>query len=154
MYKKPCDWYRGNIYTHYVHNISITRSSFVMLFPSNKIKWYILYICKTQIDVQPLSLIDVQSSNPCPISTSETSLPQIYVLFFFFFFFLIQILQSASNSQIFALFTNAQIGVHFSKCPFLTFSNRCPMTSLTYALTLTNKSAIDLWIWKGCRFWV
>jgi len=27
-----------------------------------------LYICKTQINVQPL--IDVQSSNPCPISTS------------------------------------------------------------------------------------
>ena len=37
------------------------------------------YICKTQIDVQ--SLIDVQSSNPCPISTSQKSVPQIYVLF-------------------------------------------------------------------------
>jgi len=36
-------------------------------------------ICKTQIDVQ--TLIDVQSSNPCPISTSQTSVPQIYVLF-------------------------------------------------------------------------
>jgi hypothetical protein len=31
------------------------------------------YICKTQIDVQ--SLIDVQSSNPCPISMSQTSVP-------------------------------------------------------------------------------
>jgi hypothetical protein len=37
---------------------------------------------------------------------------------------------------------------------FLTFSNRCPMTSLKYALTLniTNKSATDLRIRKGCRF--
>jgi len=35
-----------------------------------------LYICKTQIDIQ--------SSNPCPISTSQTSVPQIYVLFFKF----------------------------------------------------------------------
>jgi hypothetical protein len=32
------------------------------------------------------------------------------------------------------------------------FSNRRPMTSLTYALTLTNKSTIDLRIWKGHRF--
>ena len=36
--------------------------------------------------------------------------------------------------------------------PLLTFSNQCPMTSLTYALTLTNKSAIDLRIWKGHQF--
>jgi hypothetical protein len=49
---------------------------------------FVEYICWTQIDVQPL--IDVQSSNPCPISTSHTSVPQIYVLF--------QILKSASNS--------------------------------------------------------
>ena len=36
---------------------------------------------------------------------------------------------------------------------FLTFSNRCPMTSLKYALTLniTNKSATDPRIRKGCR---
>jgi hypothetical protein len=65
---------------------------------------YIQYICKTQIDIQPL--IDIQFSNP-DICTSDI-------------------------------------------CPF--FSNRGPMTSLTYALTLTNKSAIDLRIWKGCRF--
>ena len=32
---------------------------------------YTLYI-KAQIDIQPL--IDVQSSNPCPISTSQTSM--------------------------------------------------------------------------------
>ena len=51
-------------------------------------------ICKTHIDVQPL--IDVQSSNPCPISTSQTSVPQIYVLF-----------------------SNSQIGIQFSNlCPF------------------------------------
>ena len=39
---------------------------------------------------------------------------------------------------------------------FLTFSNQRQMTSLTYALTLilnvTNKAAIDLEIWKRCRF--
>ena len=40
------------------------------------------YICKTQIDDQ--SLIDVQSTNPCPISTSQTSVPQIYFPFFKF----------------------------------------------------------------------
>jgi hypothetical protein len=38
-----------------------------------------IYICKTQINIQ--SLIDVQSSNPCPIPTSQTSVPQIYVPF-------------------------------------------------------------------------
>jgi hypothetical protein len=38
--------------------------------------------------------------------------------------------------------------------PFLNFSNQRPMTSLTYALTLTltNRLAIDLRIWKGRRF--
>jgi hypothetical protein len=56
---------------------------------------YGIYICKTQIGVQ--SLIDVQSSNPCPIYMSQTSVPHIYVL----------------------------------------FSNRRPITSLTYALTDT-----------------
>jgi len=50
-------------------------------------------------------------------------------------------------------FSNSQICIQFSNLwPFLTFSNRRPMTSLTYALTLTNKSAIDLRIWKGRRF--
>ena len=46
-------------------------------FPVQK---YVIHIYVTQIDVQ--SLIDVQSSNPCPISMSQTSVPQIYVLFF------------------------------------------------------------------------
>ena len=103
------------------------------------------YICKTQIDVQPL--IDVQSSNLGPISTSQTSVSSTYVLF--------QILKSTSNSQIYVLFTNSQIGIQFLYLwQFLTFSNRRPMTSLTYALTLTlsNKLAIDLKIWKGRRF--
>ena len=57
------------------------------------------YICKTQIDVQPLK--NVQSSNPCPISMSQTSVPQIYVIF-----------------------SNSQIGVQFSNLwSFLTSSN-------------------------------
>ena len=52
-------------------------------------------------------------------------------------------------------FSNSQIGVQLSNLwPFLTFANWRPMTSLTYALTLTltNKSAIDLRIWKGRQF--
>jgi hypothetical protein len=104
-------------------------------------------ICKTQIDVRPL--IDIQSSNPCPISTSQTYEPQIYVSF--------------SNSQIgvqfsnLCPFSNSQIGVQFSNLwSFLTFSNRRLMASLTYAititLTLTNKSAINLRIWNVRRF--
>ena len=71
-----------------------------------------IYICRTQIEVKPL--IDVQSSILSQIFTSQTSVPQIYVLF--------HILKLA-NSQIYVL-----------------------------TLTLTNKSAIDLKIWKGCRF--
>ena len=79
-------------------------------------------------------LIDVESSNSCPMSTSQTSLLQIY-----------------------DLFSNSQIGVQFSIIwPFLTFSNRRSMASLTcpltITLTLTNKSAIDLRIWKGRQF--
>ena len=79
--------------------------------------------CKTQIDVQ--------SSNPCPISTSQTSQPQIYVFFF--------------NSQIGIQFSNicpfpsSLIGVKFSDLwPFLTLVNRRPMTSLMYSIILTN----------------
>jgi hypothetical protein len=50
-------------------------------------------------------------------------------------------------------FSNSQIGIQFSNLWwFLTLSNRRPMMLLTYALTLTNKSAIDLRIWKGHRF--
>ena len=62
---------------------------------------------------------------------TQTSVPQIYVLF--------------SYSQIGIQFSNlgplsnSQIGIQFSNLwPFLTFSTRRPMTSLTYALTLTN----------------
>ena len=48
-------------------------------------------------------------------------------------------------------FSNSQIGIQFSNLwRVLTLSNRRPMMSLTYALT--NKSAIDLRIWKGHRF--
>ena len=71
-----------------------------------------IYICWTQIEIKPL--IDVQSSILSQIFTSQTSVPQIYVLF--------HILKLA-NSQIYVL-----------------------------TLTLTNKSAIDLKIWRGCRF--
>ena len=55
-----------------------------------------MYICKTQINVQPL--VDITSSNLRPITTSQTSVPQIYVLF--------QILKSMS---------------------FFKFLNRCPI---------------------------
>jgi len=104
---------------------------------------YTQYICKIQIHVQPL--IDVQSSNPRPISTSQTSVPQIYVLF--------TNSQSVSNSQIYVLFQILKSGVQFSNLwPFLNFSNRRPMKSMTYALILTNKWAIDLKIRKGHRF--
>ena len=52
------------------------------------------YICKTQIDIQ--LLIKIQSSNPCPISISQTSVPHIFVLF-----------------------SNSQMGIQFSNlCPF------------------------------------
>ena len=71
-------------------------------------------ICKTQIDVQ--ALIDIQSSNPCLISTSQATVPQIYAL--------------SSNSQIgvqfsnLCPFSNSKIGIQFSNLwPFLTFSN-------------------------------
>jgi hypothetical protein len=53
------------------------------------------YIYKNQIDIQ--SLIDIQSSNPCPISTSQTSVAQIDVLF--------------SNSQIYGRVLLFQIDV-------------------------------------------
>ena len=50
-------------------------------------------------------------------------------------------------------FSNFLIGVQFSNLwLFLTVSNRYPITSLRYALTLTSKSAIDLRIWKGRIF--
>jgi len=108
------------------------------LFQSNKNTngWKFLIYVRLKIDVQPL--IDVQSSNQCSISTSQTSVPQIYVLF--------------SNSQIGVQFSNLSFLKFSNLWPFLTFSNQRPMTSLSYALNLTNKSAIDLKIWKGHRF--
>ena len=58
-----------------------------------------------------------------------------------------QMLKSASNSQIYGFFSNSQI----YKCVllFFNFSNRRPMTSLAYALTLTNKLATYLRILEG-----
>ena len=98
-------------------------------------------ICKTKIDV--LSLIDIQSSNICPISKSQTFVPQINVLLFS------QILKSASNSQIYFLFkilkstSNSQIYFLFKilKSTSNNDTDVCP--------NLPNKSAIDLRIWKG-----
>ncbi len=80
-------------------------------------------ICKTQIDVQ--FLIDVKSSNPCPISTSQTS-------------------------QVYVLFSNSQVSVQFSNLwPFRTFSNQRPMAMMTsLKCALTNKLAINLRILK------
>ena len=69
-------------------------------------------------------------------STFNTSVPQMYVLF--------------SNFQIGVQFSNLCLFFKFSNIwSFLTFSNRRPMM---YALTIINKSAIDLSIWKGRRF--
>jgi len=84
---------------------------------------YTQYKCKTQIDVQPL--IDVQSSNPCLISTSQTSVPQIYVLF-----------------------SNSQIGVQFSNlCPFSNLQISIPILksmAISHFLKLTSNDVTDL----------
>ena len=83
-----------------------------------------VYICKIRVDVQPL--IDIQSSNSCPISTSRTSVSQIYILF--------QILKSASNSQIYVLFqilklaSNSQIYGSFSLCQIDVQGRHWPMS--------------------------
>ena len=132
------------------------------MFFFNSLKF--IYVCKTQIGVQPLN--DIQTSNLCQF-LRQTSVPQIYVLFSNSQI-CVQFLNLCpfSNSQIYVLFQILKsIAVsHFLKSmsffkfsnllPFLTFSNRCLMTSLMYALTLilTNKLAIDLRIWKGCQF--
>ena len=69
----------------------------------------------------------------------------------------IDILKSMSNFYLTEIFT-------LDLCPFFKFSNRHPilksmtishflkLTLFTYALTITNKTAIDLIIWKGWRF--
>jgi hypothetical protein len=57
-----------------------------------------------------MTQIDIQPSNMCPIATSQTSVPQIYVLF--------QILKSASNSQIYGCFSLSQIDIQYTDvCP-------------------------------------
>jgi hypothetical protein len=87
------------------------------------------YICKTQIDVHSYqrSILKFMSHFYITDCTSD----------------LYPFLRFSNRSPMFS-----------NLWPFLTFSNRCPMTSLKYALTLniTNKSAIDLRIRKGCRF--
>jgi hypothetical protein len=61
------------------------------------------YICKPQINVQPLIDVQlVQSSNPFLISTQQTYVPQIDV--FFSSFFPLQMIKSAFDSQIYVLF--------------------------------------------------
>ena len=66
-------------------------------------------------------------------SLSSTSSPQIYVT---------DICVQFSNI---CSFSNCKIGVQFSNLwPFLSFTNRRSLTSLTYELALTNKLAIDL----------
>ena len=78
---------------------------------------YIHCICKTQIDVQ--ALIDVQSSNPCPNSTLQTSVPQI---------------------------SNSHIGVQFSNLSFFKFSNQRPILkymTVSHFLKSTLNDATD-----------
>lgn len=81
---------------------------------TNVIHHYI-NICKTQIDVQ--------SSNPCRISMSQTLVPQIYVLF--------------------CKFSNPR-----PILKYMAVSHFLKLTSNVLTLTLTNKSAINLKIWK------
>jgi len=62
---------------HSLYSWLLTGSQIVLL--AHLIIWIwcsarlLCYICKTQIDIQ--------SSSTCPISTSQTSVPQIYVIF-------------------------------------------------------------------------
>jgi hypothetical protein len=86
------------------------------------------YICKTQIDVQ--------SSNPHPISTSETFVPHIYV-FVCKYSIRLSIVKSMAISHLF-------------KSTSKDLSDVWPIVILT--LMLTNKSATYLRIWKGHRF--
>ena len=84
-----------NLYTRFPTLYSL-KMSLIFNIDLCKNLLYFLYICKTWINVQPL--IDVQSSNPCPNSTSQTSVPQIYVLF--------QILKSVAVSHFFKSTSN------------------------------------------------
>ena len=85
-------------------------------------------ICKIQIDVQ--------SSNPRPISTSETFVPHIYV-FVCKYSIRLSIVKSMAVS-------------HLLKSTSNDLSDVWPIIILT--LMLTNKSATYLRIWKGHRF--
>ena len=88
-----------------------------------------IFECKTQIDVQPL--IDIQSSNSCLISTSQTSVPQIYVLF--------SILNSNRRPIL-------------KSMPFFKFSNRRPILksmAVSHFLKSTSSGATEL---EGRRF--
>jgi hypothetical protein len=77
-----------------------------------------IYICKTQIDVT-----DICTSDLCPFFKFSNRPPILKSMSFLNFSNRRPILKSMAISH---------------------FSNRRPMTSLTYALTLTNKSTIDL----------
>ena len=76
---------------------------------------------------------------------SQTSVPQIYVLFFKFS-------NRRPNLKSMSFFNFSNRRPILKSMAISHFSNRRPMTSLMYALTLTNKSTIDLRIWKGHRF--
>jgi len=84
------------------------------------IVWYSAYICKTQIDVQPL--IDVQTTNPCPIRNRHLS----------FFKFL--------NRRLFMAVSHL---LNLRPMMSLTYA---------LAIALINKSIIDLRIWKWRLF--
>jgi hypothetical protein len=98
------------------------------------------------------STIKIQLS----VLSSTKPNPQIHVRFLHHRHLYLRSMSFFSNSQVsiqfsnLCSFSNSQIGVQFSNLwLFLIFWNWYP---LTYALTLTNKSAIDLRIWKGCWF--
>jgi hypothetical protein len=99
------DWVRELLISYCLCLFTLIMPVFVSFFIccDNVFVFTYIYICKTQIDVQPL--IDVQSSNLGPISTSQTSVSPTYVLF--------------SNSQIDVQFSNI--------CLFYKFSNRYPI---------------------------
>jgi len=92
------------------------------------------------------SQIGVQFSNLCPFSNSQIGV-QFSILSFFKFSNRHPILKSMS----FFKFSNWRpILKSMAVSHFLKFTSR--MYALTLSLTLINKSAIDLNIWKGHRF--
>jgi hypothetical protein len=98
-----------------------------------------MYICKTQIDVQPL--INVQSTN------YGRSLNHRYLFLRSMSFFKLSNRRPILKSMSFFKFWN--------RCSILksmTVSQFLKLTSNDLTLTLTNKSAIYLRIWNGCSF--